>query len=173
MKPKVQLNQADVPKLREQWSKDNDYLCPILGIPLNDNYTLDHYHSSRNGNVDIKYHEGCCRGVIHKRVNSFEGRVVKSYIRDGLSALIDLPTLLRKLADYYEYNKLHSEDTLYIHPSEKPKPKKITKTCYNKLAQATKADNKTLNLTYPKSGKLTKPLEKLFKEYNIEITYYK
>jgi hypothetical protein len=177
-KPKVQLTAKTLKELREKWAKEQDYLCPILGIDLKEVSVLDHWHSSKRDNTSEDCFKGCCRGVIHKRVNAFEGKVVNNYIRLGLKNLIDLPSLLRNLANYYEENRLHTEDILYIHPSEKPKEPILTKTSYNNLKKAILEGNfmkdmKKLPQYKDKKQKLTKTLEQLFKKYNIEVTYYK
>lgn len=177
-KPKVQLTAKTLKELREKWAKEQDYLCPILGIDLKDLSVLDHWHSNKRDNTSEDYFKGCCRGVIHKRVNAFEGKVVNNYIRLGLRDLIDLPYLLRELANYYEYNRLHSEDILYIHPSEKPKEPILTKSSYNELKKVIlegniQKDLKKLPQYRDKKQKLTKVLEELFKKYNLEPKFYK
>ena len=66
----------------------------------------------------------------------------------------DLPNLLRRIADYI------IEYTNYIHPTEKPKIKKISKRQFNKLQ---KLEPKAKYGT----GKLTQVLEKLFNKHSI------
>lgn len=78
----------------------------------------------------------------------------------------DLPTILRSCADYLERKHLP-----YIHPSEKPKAKKLKKSSYNKLLKA--YDGKAKFPDYPTSGKLTIKLEKLFADYSMNPEFYK
>jgi len=177
-KPKVQLNAKSLKELREKWAKEQDYICPILEIYSKDEFSGDHCHSSKRDNTFTDYEGGCLRGCINFKANSFEGKVSNAYIRMGLRDIIDLPSLLRNLANYYEENRLHTEDTLYIHPSEKPKEPILTKTSYNNLKKAILEGNFTKDMKKlpkyrDKKQKLTKTLEQLFKKYNIEITYYK
>ena len=177
-KPKEQLNAKSLKELREKWAKEQDYLCPILEIYSKDEFSGDHCHSSKKDNTFTEEEGGCLRGCINFKANSFEGKVSNAYIRMGLRNLIDLPTLLRNLASYYEENRLHAEDVLYIHPSEKPKEPILTKTSYNNLRKAildkgSKVDLKKLPKYRDKKQKLTKTIKELFNKYNIEITYYK
>jgi hypothetical protein len=63
---------------------------------------------------------------------------------------------------------------VYVHNSNTPKPKKITKTCYAKLVKVLKDANYDKKVpVYPISGTLTKGLQELFEEYNVEVEYYK
>lgn len=173
-KPKIQLDVKSLKELREKWAKEQDNICPILQIDMEDKAILDHYHANKSDNSDIDYFKGCVRGVIHSRVNAFEGKLSNALIRVGLRDLIDLPTLLRNLADYYEYNRLHSEDVLYIHPSEKPKEPILTKSSYNELQKVlSEKDLKKLPLYKAKKQKLTKVLQELFEKYNLEPQFYK
>jgi len=173
-KPKIQLDAKSLKELRENWAKEQDNICPILQIDMGDNSVLDHFHGNKSDNSDIDYFKGCVRGVIHSRVNAFEGKLSNALIRTGVRDLINLPTLLRNLADYYEYNRLHSEDVLYIHPSEKPKEPILTKSSYNELKKVlSEKDLKKLPLYKAKKQKLTKVLQELFEKYNLEPQFYK
>jgi len=185
-KPKEQLNTKTLKELREKWAKEQNYICPILKINSLGDFCGDHCHSNKSDNTFTDYQGGCMRGSINFKVNSFEGKVSNSYIRTGLRSLISLPTLLRNLADYYENNRLHSENILYVHPSEKPKEAILTKTSYNNLEKCIKestlgssirskvalSDLKKLPKYRPKKQKLTKALQQLFTKYNLEPTFY-
>jgi hypothetical protein len=72
------------------------------------------------------------------------------------------------LSEYIKKHKYKEEKV--IHPREKPKEKKIMKSKYNKLKKIflEKYPNKKFP-EFPKSGKLTKPLEKISKEFNYNL----
>lgn len=77
---------------------------------------------------------------------------------------LSLQELLRNLADY-----LDREKYLLIHPTEKPKERKISKRNYNTLKKIyIKSGQKKKFPIFPKSGKLTKPLNQLFVEFQID-----
>jgi hypothetical protein len=75
----------------------------------------------------------------------------------------ELPEVLYNMAKYLE-----KEHLPYLHPSEAPKAKKLKKTSYNKI----KAVSRKKCPSYPRSGKLTKVLERLYEEYQIEPEFY-
>jgi len=164
----VQLKSKEIKPLREEWLEEQKGECPILGKVIKpENATLDHLHKLKS-EAPNEEGLGCCRGVLHAKANAWEGKVTNSFRRVGMhNEGISLPDALRNLANYLENNKLQ-EETKYIHPSEKPKPNKITKGCYNQLVKAS-------GNTVPKygSGVLTIRLEKLLKSNQITIKYYK
>ena len=90
---------------------------------------------------------------------------------DTAGARHEIPHLLRKTAAYLEegYYDL-------IHPSEKPKPRVLSKRQFNKLIKQIKEHNnkqlgqKLIKLpTFPKKKRptLTKKLEVLYKKFNV------
>lgn len=168
IKEVVQLKSSDLKDIKEKWYKEQNGICPILKkeIPF-DKHVIDHLHKlkSEDPGVDGK---GCCRGAIEFRANAIEGKISNAYKRLGLDKEIDLPSLLRNLADYLEHNHLDDE-IIYIHPNEKVKEKKLSKKNYNKLAKLYKSSGAKAKFPeFPASAKLTKPLEKLFSDFKIE-----
>lgn len=165
MKEIIQLKSNDLKPLKEKWHAEQDSICPILKkeFPL-EKMCIDHLHKlkSEEPGVDGK---GCARGAIEFRSNALEGKITNNFKRLGLDKEIDLPSFLRNLADYLENNHLDNE-VLYIHPTEVSRNPKVSKKNYNKLKKLYAGKAKFPE--YPNSGKLTKPLEKLFKEYEIE-----
>lgn len=153
-----QLTQKELPDLRNELLKKQKYLCPICDNKINDP-VLDHHHIKRIGGT------GRIRQVLCRSCNVFLAKSENNAIRYCISQQ-DLPRILRNMADYLE-----AEQTLYIHPSEKPKEPKLKKTSYNKLVKTINNNQKIPN--YPKSGKLTNQLKKLFKKYNIKPEFYK
>lgn len=165
MKEIIQLKSNDLKPLKEKWHIEQNFICPILKkeVPL-DKLVVDHLHKlkSEEPGVDGK---GCCRGAIEFRANALEGKITNNFKRLGLDKEIDLPSFLRNLADYLENNHLN-DDVLYIHPTEVSRDPKVSKKNYNKLKKLYVGKAKFPE--YPNSGKLTKPIEKLFKEYEVE-----
>lgn len=148
-----------------KWHTEQQYICPVLKQPHPlERCVMDHQHK-RKDELPDESGKGLCRGVIHNQANSFEGKVSNAYKRYGLDKLIDLPSLLRNLADYLESNKIHC-DTKYIHPNEEPKQPKLTKQSYNRLKKVCK----TKIPLY--TGNYTKTLQLLFEKYKITAEFY-
>lgn len=170
MKELIQLKQKDIKTLKEEWHNEQNQICPIIKKKFTlDEMVIDHEHKLKSELPDASG-KGCCRGAISRFANALEGKVLNNFKRMGLDKHIDLPTFLRNLADYLEYNHL-KDKTLYIHPSEEVKLPKLKKTSYNKLKK--EYSGKAKFPDYPKSGKVTKALEKLYLQYNLKPEYYK
>ena len=91
-------------------------------------------------------------------------QIVNAYKRYGLYKYIELPDLLRNLANYLEEPPLvHLK---YVHPNELPKTKKVSKREFNKLCKYYFKiyPNKTKKPNWPKSGKINKQLTDDFKK---------
>ena len=161
-----QLKQSEIKPLREKLYKEQDGICPILKQKININdATLDHQHKRKGDPIGIDG-GGLIRGVIHYLANVIEGKITNTYKRYGLHKFISLPDLLRNLADYLE-----QENLPYIHPSEKAKEKRLKKTSYNLLKKT--YTGKAKFPPYPKSGKMTAPLKRLFERFDILPAFYK
>lgn len=161
----IQLKSNDLKPLKEKWHTEQNSICPILKKQITlDRLVVDHFHKlkSEEPGIDGK---GCCRGAIEFRANALEGKITNNFKRLGLDKEIDLPSFLRNLADYLENNHLQ-DDILYVHPNEVKREPNVSKKNYNKLKKVYTGKAKFPD--YPQSKKLTKPLEKLFKEYQIE-----
>lgn len=167
MKEIINLKTTDIKTLKEKWYLEQEQICPILKKGFNlEKMVLDHYHATNSDTIG-ENGKGCCRGVIEFRANSLEGKITNNFKRLGLDKDIDLPTFLRNLADYLENNHLN-DDILYVHPTEVRKEPKLSKRQYNKLQKLyLKSGKKKKFPEFPKSGKLTKDLEKLFIEFNL------
>ena len=166
----IQLKAKDIHPLKKKLHEAQGGICPLLGIPVPlEDMALDHKHKLQR-NPAGPNGDGLVRGAIHKFANAIEGKITNNWMRTGLGYRddVDLPTYLRNLADFLENPPC---DQIYIHPSEAPKVPKFKKTSYNKLVKAIDGKQKVPN--YPKSGKLSKGLNKLFEKYNVEIEYYK
>jgi len=95
-------NPADVKKVREVLLKEQDGKDLVTGLPLDlSNSVTDHSHQTHY-----------VRGIIHRQINSFVGKLENNYIRmikwwyNGT-----LPDLLRQIADYLD----RPDDLRYIH----------------------------------------------------------
>ncbi len=161
-----QVKYDELKSLRIELYKEQGSICAILKKPVpHDKLVLDHQHKTRAETIGANG-AGLLRGVLHAQVNSVEGRIRKSFIRGGIGKLgISFTDFLRNLADY-----LDQENLPLIHPDEQPKPKKLKKSSYNKLKKVVNGKQKIPN--YPKSRKLIKALDELYKKYKIEPEFY-
>ena len=165
----VQMSQGDLKSFREKLHHAQAGICPLTGLahPIED-MVVDHKH--RNKSTPIGENgAGLIRGVIQFQANSLEGKISNGFVRYGLHKLgVTLVDYLRNLADYLERAPFP-----YIHPTEKPKELLLQKSCYIRLCKEIRTNNPSKKIPlYPSSGKLTKPLELLFQQYNIPVTYY-
>ena len=163
------LTQKDLKKLREELFNG---VCPVCGRPTKlEEMSLDHIHGSHKS----MYPETnkLCRDLICRDCNVLIGKIENQFLRSSreIKDQIQLPELLRKIADYIEfYAEKENFNELLVHPSEW-KPKKIKKSWFNKLAKKYKEDTgKTIE--YPSSGKLTKQLQSLSEKFDLEPEYY-
>lgn len=149
----IYLTQKQMDALRKQQYVIQDCCCAVLGlsIPFRE-CVFDHRHRKKGEPLGGVEGLGLLRGVISKKVNTFEGKVKRWYIRAGLKDQIPLPELLRRLADYIETPPI---EQIYVHPNEKPKPKKLSKLDYNRVCKFWFLMNprKRTLPKYPKSGK--------------------
>ena len=161
----IQLKTSDLKILRAKWHREQQGVCPILkkAYPVK-NFCIDHQHKLINELPD-ETGKGLVRGAIHFQANSLEGKITNAFKRLGLHKHIKLTDYLRNLADYLESNRIH-EGNLLIHPTESPRRLKLMKSSYNELLNASKG-KRVLPEYKDKRGNLTKPLERLFKEYGI------
>jgi len=165
----VQLKQSELAEWRKKKHEEQNGICPVLGIPVPlEQCAADHKHRTKAEKIG-ENGSSLLRGVLHLQCNSFEGKITNAFRRLGLHKFgIPIWTILRNLADYLEFSR-----TNLIHPSEKEKPKKILKSCYNSLVKIIKLKNKKEKIPpYPKSGRLTIKLEELFLKYSVPIKYY-
>lgn len=115
-----------------QFYRNQKQRCAVLKYRIDyKSAVFDHKHRTKDELIGID-DKGLLRGVIHKEVNRFEGKVLQFYKRYGLEKLIDLPLLLRNLADYLEHPPMEPK---YIHPSELPKRAKLSKREYKRVCK--------------------------------------
>ena len=147
----IQLSNKDLNWLRLKLLELQDNKCAICGCDVTDKSHIDHKHKTSKETNGVNG-AGLIRGLLCPNCNLLLGKIennAKRFQRDD-----DLPNLLRRIADYI------IEYTNYIHPTEKPKIKKISKRQFNKLQ---KLEPKAKYGT----GKLTQVLEKLFNKHSI------
>jgi hypothetical protein len=168
-KPK-ELTGLDLSNFRKKIHIKQRGICPILKkeFPV-ESMVVDHLHKKHAKLLKLP-NSGQIRGVIHRQANSFEGKIANVLIRLGLHKFnISLPDLLRNTANYLE-----REPYPYLHPSEKPKAKELSKNSFNllkKLVLLNYPNRKPLE--YPKSGKLTKKLKEYYEEFGVEPKFNK
>lgn len=156
-----QLKAKDIQKFRAALLRKQNGKCLICNNPPN-RPCLDHSHVKRIKGT------GLVRAVVCSSCNVMIAKAENNCVRYGFTQA-ELPTILRSIANYLERSHLP-----YIHPSEAPKRKKLMKSSYNELKKVVK--NSTHNKKFPefpKSGKLTIALKKLYTEYHIEPKFYK
>lgn len=73
-----------------------------------------------------------------------------------------IPQLLRNMADYIERSPQP-----WIHPKEKPRPRKVSKRQYNRLQKIMSGEGKKVP-SFPRKRKITKGLVIAFKKYKID-----
>jgi hypothetical protein len=150
------LNWSEVETIRSILSHEQEGICPICKKKIK-TPCLDHQHKKR-----IKG-SGLIRGVICSTCNVFLGKIENNCTRYSIS-LEELPQILRNIAEY-----LDKEHLPYLHPSEVEKPKKLKKSSYNALMKIVGSHQFP---SYPKSGKLTKPLKQLYEDFEVEPEFY-
>lgn len=154
-----QLTSTEIKSIKEQiWHKQNQ-CCAICGQPITlDKAVLDHQHKNKKSDANITNGNGLIRGVLCRECNLVEGKIWNNLKRfKQFTTTEERLIWLIQLSQYYKFPKYP-----YIHPTEKLKEPVVSKRQFNKLCKICGKP-----LTYPKSKKLTKPLEKLFNKYNI------
>lgn len=164
----IQLKQSDIAKYRDKIAEEQNGCCAICKEHFEEmsksGVSLDHQHKTKSEPIGLKG-AGLIRGVLCRDCNSLEGKIWNNSKRYNKFAI--LPQFLRNMADYLE-----KENYPYIHPNEAPKPKKVSKRQYNKLAKAYALQNElTAKLPeFPGKRKPSKKLLKLFERFNISPT---
>ena len=157
MEPK-QLKWDEIPTLRNKLLKKQGGICPICKREIQ-NPALDHHHIRKIKGT------GQIRGVLCRSCNVFLAKVENNCVRYAISREV-LPCVLKNMAAY-----LVKKQEPYIHPSEAPRIPKLMKSSYNELCRNIKSKGKRIP-EYPKSGRLTIPLGKLFDQYGLAPKFY-
>lgn len=160
-----ELKNSEIKELRESILKDQNYTCPLCGkhITENDRIALDHQHKIRKTDINGIDGNGQIRGVLCADCNCLEGKIFNSSTR-----FLHQPSITYRISWLVNLVKYYEKEPLpYIHPSEVSKEPNVSKRQFNKLAKAYKGKTSKI-LEYPKSGKLTKLLKKLFADFGID-----
>ena len=164
-----QLKTSDISAVRHQILEQQHFKCAICGKPLtgSGDSTLDHQHRLNKSQPIGEDGAGLIRGVLCRDCNVLEGKIFKNGIRyKQLRTVQSRLDWLRNLIKYYEQEKYP-----YIHPTEKPAQKILSKKNFNIVAKLYKQKfPKRKLLVYPKSKHLTGNLRKIFDMF--EISYY-
>ena len=155
-----QLKSTDVKALREKLLKEQGGVCAICGeVPKI--ACLDHSHTRRVKGT------GLVRGVLCNGCNTLLGKMENSCVRTG-TPQHKLPKILGRMKKF-----LRLEHLPYMHPSEAPRPKRLTKRSYNTLHKSYKLSPvRAAFPAFPKRGKLTKPLDAMYRYYGIVPEFY-
>lgn len=162
------LKTKDIKTIKQMLLEKQGYRCAICGKELTlENSVLDHQHKQRKSDKNGVNGDGLVRGVICQEDNLSEGKIWNATGRfQGARTPQDRINWLRNLIKYYKQEKYP-----YIHPTEKVKPKDVSKFNFNKMIKLFKEKYPKRKVPcYPKSKKLTVQLKKLFDEFKIE--YY-
>jgi len=128
------LTSTELSKMKNRYVNSN-IICPILQITLDkDSAVVDHKHITKSDVKKRKTGEdgkGLLRGVIHNQANVFIGKIEKGFARSGCHKFdLSISDQLRNIADYIESPPLPQ---IYIHPNERIKIDKLTKTDYSRI----------------------------------------
>lgn len=154
----VQMKVSDISDLRGELLKEQRGKCPICLQRISDP-VLDHSHKRKIKGT------GLIRGVLCRNCNSFLGKIENNATRYRISHEL-LPKVLSLISGY-----LRKEHLPFIHPSERAKPKLLTKRSYNSLKKV--YVGKVVFPEYKDKMKMTVKLAGLFSKYNIEPEFYK
>lgn len=159
------MQDKELKPFREAKVLELDHICPICKNKREKHeFVVDHKHKTKTETNGVNG-AGMIRGVICFKCNSAEGRMLSKFKRSGLHKDTDFADFLRTLADYLEL-----ETTNLIHPTEKVKVKPLMKRPFNKIKKLHDIKYpRRKKLEYPKSGKPTKMIVDLAKEFDIEL----
>lgn len=159
------IKTSEILALKKELLEKQGFKDAITGkdLDLNDS-VLDHQHKLNKSQELGEDGAGLVRGVLDRQVNMAEGKITNALRRFcGITTTADRIEFLEKLIEYYKQGT-----TDIVHPTEVPKLPNVSKRNFNILKKQYSAKYpKKKTLEYPKSGKLTKNLEKLFAEFGI------
>lgn len=150
------IKHTEIAKIRNALSEEQGNRCAICGKVLTDP-VLDHQHRMNKQQTLGEDGAGQIRGVLCRECNALEGKIWNAMNRYAQPKTVaERVEILEHIIEYWSRKPYEM-----IHPTERDRPQNVSKRQYNKLAKLTDVPE------YPKSGKLTKELAKLFNKYNI------
>lgn len=154
----IQIELKDKKDFRLKWFNKQKGICPIIQkeMPF-EKSSIDHKHKLKSDAIGGKDRSGLVRGILYFPANAWEGKVVNSFKRMGLSKYTDIVSALRALANYLEKPPI---PPLYVYPGEQPKLEKklLGKRIYTKI-------RKHYFKVYPKKRKIPKKTKYLTKKW--------
>ena len=153
----IQLKTSDIKTIKRELLEKQGFKDAITGKDLDEEHSvLDHQHKLRKSQPIGEDGAGLVRGVLDRQVNVAEGKICNALRRYcGICTVQERIDFLERLVYYYRMYK-----TSYIHPSEKPSEPKVSKRLYNQKKKVYETMFNRKFPDYPKSGKMTKDLEK-------------
>lgn len=157
-----QLKSGDISHIRDTILEEQNNKCVLCNNEITEDtgVSLDHQHMKKSETIG-EDGAGLVRGVLCRACNVWEGKIWNNTLRYRQPKDVqDRIEMLQALIDYYKKDNYE-----LIHPSERPKERKVSKRNYNKVKKVYEGRRKFPE--YPKSGKLTKGLKELFEKYEI------
>lgn len=153
----IQLKTSDIKTIKRELLKNQGFKDAITGKNLDEEHSvLDHQHKLCKSQPIGEDGAGLVRGVLDRQVNVAEGKICNALRRYcGICTVQERIDFLEKLVYYYRTYK-----TSYIHPSERQSEPKVSKRLYNQKKKLYETKFKRKFPDYPKSGKMTKELER-------------
>ena len=147
----------DLAGLRSMLTERQGGKCAITGATLK-KPVVDHSHPRDNGEA------GLVRGVLENGPNMLLGKIERNCAMCGVPHGT-LPDFLRAAADYIERSGLAGEGYNIVHPREVIYPK-LSRKSVKILAECLGKE-----ITYPKSGRMTIALSRLYKQAQLKPEY--
>lgn len=164
----INLKSSEVKDFRNNLLKIQNFKDAITGKPIDINHAvLDHQHKNKKSDINGVNGNGLVRGVLDTQVNCCEGKIwnaTKRYL--GHTTPQERIIFLKQLINYYQ--RSIDNPTNFVHPSEVQKEKELSKKNFNKLNKLYINKYNKKPLEFPKSKKMTKLLEPLYTEFNID-----
>lgn len=153
-----QMKQSHITLFRDSLLQKQGGVCTVCGRSPK-NPVLDHDHA--------KFTKGTSRirAVLCSGCNSLLGAIERGGVKYAINKN-DLPMCIRGCAKLLE-----AYQPPFIHPTEAPKKPRLMKTSYNELVKVVNGKQKIP--IYPKQGRMTVGLTKLFEKYRVEPKFYK
>ena len=150
------LKRSELKDVKLKLLNQQNYICPLCGRTITEeDSVVDHLHK-RKADPVIEFGSGCVRMVLCNSCNRVECKIA------NLVKRFKLPKeYFSNLLKYWSKPR-----TDIVYPIEVPIEPKIGKREFNKLNKLYK-EKTGKELIFPKSGKWTKKLKELKRNYNV------